>query len=117
MSPDGSKIAATVSTTGSSITGSIYYCNVVPEPNTVSANGIVGSQGSAVELQYIGGSQFIPVRQHSGLLWANQIFRYLSGHARRSPLLQRGLANSRSSGLKPALRRKTTACLDEWASL
>jgi len=70
MSPDGSKIAATVSTTGGTITGSIYYCNVIPEPNTTSANGIVGSQGSAVELQYIGGNQFIPVGS-SGLLWAN----------------------------------------------
>lgn len=70
MSPDGSKISATVSTTGGTITGSIYYCTVIPQPNTISVNGIVGSQGSAVELQYIGSNQFIPVGS-SGLLWAN----------------------------------------------
>jgi hypothetical protein len=69
MSPDGSKFAATVSTVGG-ITGSIDYCNVSALPNTVTTNSISGGQGSAVELQYIGNGQFMPVSS-AGLLWAN----------------------------------------------
>lgn len=69
MSPDGSKFAATVSTSGS-VTGGIYFGNVVPLPDTFSTNSIGGSRGSAVELQYIGNGQFMPVST-SGTLWAN----------------------------------------------
>jgi hypothetical protein len=67
MSADGSKFAATVSST---TTGGIYYSSTSPQPNTIATNSICGSPGSAVELQYIGNSQFIPVSS-SGILWAN----------------------------------------------
>ena len=67
MSADGSKLAATVS----GVTGGLYYSSVIAQPNTVSTNSsICGSQGSAVELQYIGNGQFIPVSS-SGLIWSN----------------------------------------------
>ena len=72
MSPDGSKFAATVSTVGTTA-GGIYECNVSVLPNTsstVSTGSIVSSQGSAVELQYIGNNQFMPVSS-TGTLWAN----------------------------------------------
>jgi hypothetical protein len=72
MSPDGSKFAATVSTVGST-PGNVYNCKVSVLPNTssaVSTGSIVGSQGSAVELQYIGNNQFMPVSS-TGMLWAN----------------------------------------------
>jgi len=70
MSADGSKFAATISKSGS-INGSITYCSVIPQPNTSNTNNaIFGSQGSAVELQYIGNGQWIPVGS-SGLLWSN----------------------------------------------
>jgi hypothetical protein len=67
MSADGTKFAATVSST---TTGGIYYSGTSPQPNTIATNSICGSQGSAVELQYIGNNQFIPVSS-SGILWAN----------------------------------------------
>jgi hypothetical protein len=72
MSADGSKFgaAASASTLGGS-DGGVYSASVAPQPNTISTGStITGSQGSAVELQYIGGSQFIPVGS-SGLLWSN----------------------------------------------
>ncbi len=72
MSPDGSKFAATVSYTGGP-DGGVYTCTVSPQPNTTSTTStgsICGSQGSAVELQYVGGGLFMPVSS-SGLLWAN----------------------------------------------
>jgi hypothetical protein len=69
MSPDGSKLAATVSTSGS-VNGGIYFGNVVPLPDTVTTNSIGGSRGSAVELQYIGNGQFMPVSS-VGTIWAN----------------------------------------------
>jgi hypothetical protein len=69
MSPDGSKFAASTITSGN-IYGGIYYFSTGPQPNTVTTTTICGSQGSAVELQYIGNSQFIPVGS-SGILWAN----------------------------------------------
>ena len=74
MSPDGSKFAATVSTTSASpLNGGIYTCTVSPQPGTVttlSTGSICGGQGAAVELQYLGGNQFMPVSS-VGLLWAN----------------------------------------------
>jgi hypothetical protein len=72
MSPDGSKFAATFRA-GSGIAGGIYYCNVSALPNTsstASTGSLCGSQGSAVELQYVGGGQFSPASS-TGLIWAN----------------------------------------------
>ena len=70
MSADGSKFAATVSTIGST-SGGIYYSSTSAQPNTISTNStICGSQGSAVELQYVGNGKFMPVSS-AGLLWAN----------------------------------------------
>lgn len=66
MSPDGSKLAATVS--GAS--GNVFSAVISPLPNTVTTNSITGSQGGAVELQYIGNNQFMPVSS-TGSLWAN----------------------------------------------
>lgn len=69
MSPDGSKFAATVSSPGLS-SGTIYAGNVLPMPFTVTTNSVGGSQGSAMELQFLGNSQFMPVSS-IGSLWAN----------------------------------------------
>jgi hypothetical protein len=70
MSPDGSKIAATTGNSGS-LNGSIFYDSVSIQPNTVSTNSTIGSsQGSSVELQYIGSGSFMPVSA-TGILWAN----------------------------------------------
>jgi hypothetical protein len=68
MSPDGTKLAASATTSGV-IGGGVFYGTVIPQPNTISTN-VIGSQGSAVELQYIGNNQFVPVGS-TGLLWAN----------------------------------------------
>jgi hypothetical protein len=69
MSADGSTFAGAVKTVGTP-QGGIYYSSTSAQPNTTSTNSIVGSQGSAVELQYIGNGQFMPVSS-SGILWAN----------------------------------------------
>lgn len=70
LSADGTKFAATAATVGG-ITGGIYYSSTSAQPNTISTNStICGNQGSAVELQYIGNGQFMPVSS-TGLLWAN----------------------------------------------
>ncbi|MEI9863327.1 MAG: hypothetical protein WDN00_01970 [Limisphaerales bacterium] len=72
MSPDGSKFAATVTLVGGTL-GGVYDCDVSVLPNTAtttSTGSIVGSQGSAVELQYIGNNQFMPVSS-TGIIWAN----------------------------------------------
>ena len=69
MTADGSRFSGAVST-GSGISGGIYSYGVQTEPDTVSTNTIGGSRGSAVELQFIGNGQFIPVSS-SGLIWAN----------------------------------------------
>ncbi len=72
MSPDGSKFAGTVSMVGSTA-GGVYNCAVSTLPNTsstTSTGSIVGSQGSAVELQYVGNNQFMPVSS-TGIIWAN----------------------------------------------
>src|SRR5665213_1648466 len=69
LSADGTKFAATVATTG--IAGGIYHSGASAQPNTVSTNSTIGgSQDAAVELQYLGNGQFMPVSS-SGLLWAN----------------------------------------------
>ncbi len=69
MSPDGSRLAGSISTVGGN-TGNIFYCNVIPFPETANTSTIVGSRGSAVELQYVGGGQFVPAGS-TGLLWSN----------------------------------------------
>lgn len=65
-SADGGKLAAGV------FGGGIYYNQVSLQGSTTTGtNGILsGVQGSAVELQYIGNNQFMPVSS-SGLIWAN----------------------------------------------
>jgi hypothetical protein len=66
MSEDGSKFAATVS--GSS--GGVYNYGVYMLPDTISTNSTIsGSQGTAVELQYIGNNQWMPVSS-TGTIWA-----------------------------------------------
>lgn len=72
MSADGSKFAATTSYNAST-DGSVFYSSNNPQPNTsttTSTGSLCGSQGSAVELQYVGSGQFMPVSA-SGLIWAN----------------------------------------------
>ncbi len=65
-SADGSKLAGGVNATS----GGIYYSTAGTQ-STTSTNGfITGSQGSAVELQYIGNNQFMPVSS-VGTIWAN----------------------------------------------
>lgn len=68
LSSDGNKLAATVSTSGS-ISGGFYSAVITPLPTTTT-NSITGSQGSAVELQYLGNGQFMPVSS-TGTIWAN----------------------------------------------
>lgn len=69
MSPDGLKFAATIS--GSSPGGAVFNFGVSVEPNvTGPGNTLGGSQGSAVELQYLGNGQFMPVSS-AGTLWVN----------------------------------------------
>jgi hypothetical protein len=70
-SSDGSKAAAVYLSTTSS--GMIYYGQANQQLTTTSTGTsgyITGSQGAAVELQYIGNSQFMPVGM-TGTLWAN----------------------------------------------
>jgi len=70
MSSDGAHFAATVSKSGGPM-GGVYTCQVTPWPGTANTNSTIGgSQGSAVELQYVGNGQFITVGS-TGLLWSN----------------------------------------------
>jgi hypothetical protein len=68
MSGDGTRFATAVNTSGS-VNGLIYNFAVNVLPIGVT-NSIVGSQGSAVEIQYTGNGQFMPVSS-SGTIWAN----------------------------------------------
>ena len=69
MSGDGSKFAATVSTSGGT-TGGVYNYGVNVVPNTVSTNSTISaSQGTAVELQFIGNNRWMPVSS-TGTIWA-----------------------------------------------
>jgi hypothetical protein len=65
-SADGSTLAAGV------FGGGIYYApDAVRTTTTTGTNGLIsGIQGSAVELQYIGNNQFMPVSS-AGAIWAN----------------------------------------------
>lgn len=70
MSPDGSRLAGTVRKTGGAL-GGVYTYTAQPLANTANTSSTIGgSQGSAVELQYLGSGQFMPVGS-SGLLWSN----------------------------------------------
>ena len=69
MSADGSRFAATVAKNVSPA-GGIFSSSIISQPNTVSTKSICGSQGSAVELQYIGSGEFVPVST-AGSLWSN----------------------------------------------
>jgi len=69
MSPDGSKFAAAAIYSGTLASG-VYIGSVSALPNTVTTTSIVGSQGGAVELQYLGNNQFMPVSS-TGTVWAN----------------------------------------------
>ena len=69
MSGDGSKFAATVSNNGGTV-GGVYNYGVNVLPNTVSTNSTIsGSLGTAVELQFIGNSRWMPVSS-AGTIWA-----------------------------------------------
>jgi hypothetical protein len=64
-SSDGTKLAATI------YGGGIYTSQTaLQSTSTTGMNGYInGAQGSAVELQYIGGGQFMPVSS-AGTIWA-----------------------------------------------
>jgi len=68
-SADGAKLAAGIYNT---TTGGIYYgVSGTQSSTTTNSNAsISGPQGSAVELQYIGNNQWMPVSS-SGQIWAN----------------------------------------------
>jgi hypothetical protein len=67
-SADGTKLAAVVNNT---TTGGIFVSQASQQTTTTVGTGgyLIGSQGSAVELQYIGNNQFMPV-SFAGNLWA-----------------------------------------------
>ena len=68
MSGDGSRFAATVATVGGT-GGGIYNYSVNVFPNTISTNSTIsGSQGAAVELQFVGNNQWMPVSS-AGTVW------------------------------------------------
>jgi hypothetical protein len=70
-SADGSKIVAGYATTLTS--GGIYYWDASVETTTTTtgANGsVTGGPGTAVELQYLGNGQFMPISS-TGTFWAN----------------------------------------------
>lgn len=68
-SADGTKVAAAIN---NATTGGIYVSAASIQTSTTAgtAGYIVGSQGSAVELQYVGNNQFMPV-SFAGNIWAN----------------------------------------------
>ncbi len=65
-SADGGTLAAGVFNAG------LYYAQATLQTGTTpgTSGGISGTQGSAVELQYIGNNQFMPVSS-AGTIWAN----------------------------------------------
>jgi photosystem II stability/assembly factor-like uncharacterized protein len=65
-SDDGTRLAAAVL----NASGGIYYASPTSPSVTGTNSFITGSQGSAVELQYIGNNQFMPVSS-TGSIWAN----------------------------------------------
>ena len=72
-SADCAKIAAgyaNTTTDGGIYYGQLYFQSTSTSTTTGSSGSILGSQGSAVELQYIGNGKFMPVSS-SGTIWAN----------------------------------------------
>ena len=65
-SADGTKQAGAVNTAS----GGIYYSTASSASSVGTNTFITGSQGSAVELQYLGNGQFMPVSS-TGSIWAN----------------------------------------------
>jgi hypothetical protein len=67
-SADGSKLAAVVN---NATTGGIYVSQASSQSTTTAGTTgyLIGGQGSAVELQYIGNGQFMPV-SFAGNIWA-----------------------------------------------
>ena len=66
MSADGTRLAAVVNT----ITGGIYTGQAAAQTTSTTSTGYLsGGQGTAVELQYIGNNQWMPVSV-SGTIWA-----------------------------------------------
>ena len=67
-SGDGTKLAAAIN---NATTGGIFVAQASAQTVTTVGTGgyLIGSQGSAVELQYIGNNQFMPV-SFAGTLWA-----------------------------------------------
>jgi hypothetical protein len=65
-SDDGDKLAGGVNTG----TGGIFYSASSAQSATSTNTIITGSQGAAVELQFIGNGKFMPVSS-AGLIWAN----------------------------------------------
>lgn len=65
-SADGSKLVGGVNTS----TGGIFYSAAGSQTSTGTNGVLTGSQGSAVELQYLGNNQFMPVSS-AGIIWAN----------------------------------------------
>ncbi|HTL73399.1 MAG TPA: hypothetical protein VL863_08860 [bacterium] len=69
VSANGTVFAGCVRSIGS-FNGSIFYSDAITQTGTIATNSIVGSQGTTVELQYIGNGQFMPVSS-VGTIWAN----------------------------------------------
>ena len=67
-SADGTKLAAAINKTTS---GGIYVsvASTLSATTVGTAGYIIGAQGSAVELQYVGNNQFMPV-SYAGNIWA-----------------------------------------------
>ena len=71
MSGDGSKFAGDGQLRSAVTPAAFTTTAVSPQAGTVSTNSTIsGSQGTAVELQYIGNGQFMPVSS-TGTIWAN----------------------------------------------
>jgi hypothetical protein len=70
-SSSGSTLAAGIDNTGTSGLSGIYASPAASQTVTTTGTSgyVIGSQGSAAELQYIGNSQWMPVSS-SGTLWA-----------------------------------------------
>ena len=66
MSADGTRLAAVVN----ALTGGIYIGQAAAQTTSTTSTGYLsGGQGTAVELQYIGNNQWMPVSV-SGTIWA-----------------------------------------------
>jgi hypothetical protein len=66
LSDDATKAAAS----SYSSTGNIFYSTATSRTVAAATNSVSGGQGAAVELQYIGNGQFMPIGG-TGAFWAN----------------------------------------------